>query len=178
MKIRPEEFEYFYFTDKDGNKITASEASNDPDAMYVEDDALSNGALVFKKDICPGNSAVTKLAAMNRRIRRKLWEKEPTAFTYLLDHQLFEHDDCWLETNKNAQDTIINMVISGDFTLREAIYIFKHACFRCQSALMYKYNRGKGHSEDSEWYKKKQCRCMFCEGGEGGVADSETGGEQ
>lgn len=164
MKIRPEEFEYFYFTDKDGNKITASEASNDPDAMYVEDDALSNGALVFKKDICPGNSAVTKLAAMNRRIRRKLWEKEPTAFTYLLDHQLFEHDDCWLETNKNAQDTIINMVISGDFTLREAIYIFKHACFRCQSALMHKYNRGKGNSEDSEWYKKKQCRCMFCKG--------------
>lgn len=165
MKIRLEEFEYFYFTDKDGNKITANEASNDPDAMYVEDDALSNGALVFKKDICPGNSAVTKLAAMNRRIRRRLWEKEPTAFTYLLDHQKFEHDDCWLETNKNAQDTIINMVISGDFTLREAIYIFKHACFRCQSALMYKYNRGKGNSEDGEWYKKKQCRCMFCEGG-------------
>ena len=164
MKIRPEKFKYFYFTDKNGNKITAGEASDDPDALYVEDDALSNGALIFKKDICPSNSAVAKLAAMSKRIRRKLWEKEPTAFAYLLDHQQFGPDDCWLETNKEAQDTVINMVISGDFTLREAIYIFKHACFRCQSALMYKYNRGKGHSEDSEWYKKKQCRCMFCKG--------------
>lgn len=166
MRIRPEEFEYYYFTDKDGNKITANEASDDPDAMHVEDDALSNGALVFRKDISKDNPFMVKLAVMNKWIRRKLWEKEPTVFVYTLDHQQFGKHDCWLETNKDAQDTIINMVISGDFTLREAIYIFKHACFRCQSALMYKYNRGKGNSEDSEWYRKKQCRCMFCEGGD------------
>ena len=166
MRIRPKEFEYYYFTDKDGNKITASEASKDPDAMHVEDDALSNGALVFRKDIYPNNPSILKLAAANKRIKRTLWKKEPTVFTYVLDHQQFGQYDCCLETYKEAQDTIINMVISGDFTLREAIYIFKHACFRCQSALMYKYNRGKGNSEDSEWYKKKQCRCMFCEGGD------------
>lgn len=167
MRIRPEEFEYYYFTDKDGNKITASEASNDPDAMYVEDDTLSNGALVFKKDIYPSNPSIVKLAVMNKLIRRKLWEKAPTSFAYLLDHQQFGKHDCCLETDKDAQDTIINMVISGDFTLREAIYIFKHACFRCQSALMYKYNRGKGNSEDSEWYQATKCRCMFCEGDDG-----------
>lgn len=176
MRIRPEEFEYYYFIDKDRNKITASEASNDPDAMYVEDDALSNGALVFRRDIYPSNPSILKLAAMNNRIRKRLWKKDPTLFTYTLDRQQFGEHDCWLETNKDAQDAIINMVISGDFTLREAIYIFKHACFRCQSALMYKYNRGKGNSEDSEWYKKKQCRCMFCEGGSEGGMDERTGG--
>ena len=69
MRIRPEEFEYYYFTDKDGNKIAASEASNDPDAMYVEDDVLSDGALVFRKDIYPSNPLIFKLAAMNNGIR-------------------------------------------------------------------------------------------------------------
>lgn len=62
------------------------------------------------------------------------------------------------------EDLIVNMKISGDFTLRESLYIATHSCRRCYDALLYKYCGRKGYSEDSDEYQRATCRCEFCSG--------------
>lgn len=64
------------------------------------------------------------------------------------------------------QSLVLNMAMSGDFTLKESLYAVANACDRCRNALIFKYcpgNRGfGGYSEDSNEYQKRNCRCRFC----------------
>ena len=62
------------------------------------------------------------------------------------------------------QKLVINMVLSGDFDLRQALYTVAIACDRCRNALIFKYCRELGgYPDDSEEYQIRNCRCQFCE---------------
>ena len=64
---------------------------------------------------------------------------------------------------KWAQECIVAMVNSGDFTLEQAIYVFANSCERCMNVLLYKYLNGKeGYEEYSEEWKKCGTVCDFC----------------
>jgi hypothetical protein len=68
-----------------------------------------------------------------------------------------------ISKSKETQDCIINMVLTGDFTLEEALYVYSHSCERCSNALIYKYTNGEdGYPEFSEqWFKTNTC-CPYC----------------
>lgn len=64
---------------------------------------------------------------------------------------------------KWAQDCIVAMVNSGDFTLEQAIWRFANSCERCMNSLLYKYLDGKdGYPEYSEEWRKCNTECDFC----------------
>ena len=58
---------------------------------------------------------------------------------------------------------ILQMANSGDFTLKEAIAVYAHACERCANALIWKYSGGQdGYPEYSEEWKKANTVCDYC----------------
>lgn len=164
MRIRPDEFQYEYYMDGNGKIISSEEAEGLMEAEYVNDDPMATGPLRFKKQPVP-RGFLEEVTCSFPAGRKWLWKKDPGKFIYWLHHADIEHPLYFRETEQkrlDEQNTIINMVLSGDFTLREALYIWKHACVRCRNALLYKYDRGRGYSEDSETYRKCWDRCMFC----------------
>lgn len=67
--------------------------------------------------------------------------------------------------SKWAQDCIVSMVNSGDFTLEQAILVYANSCERCMNSLLYKYLDGKkGYEEFSEEWKRCNTECYFCKG--------------
>ena len=64
------------------------------------------------------------------------------------------------------QDLVIAMVLSGDYTLQEALYAVATACNRCRHALLHEYKEyhqhEDGYSVDSKEYKNSGARCRFC----------------
>ena len=64
---------------------------------------------------------------------------------------------------KFAQNCIVAMVNSGDFTLEEAIYVFNNSCERCMNVLLHKYLNGEeGYPEYSEEWHKCNTVCEWC----------------
>ena len=65
--------------------------------------------------------------------------------------------------SKTAQECIVAMVNSGDYTLEEAIYVFANACERCMNVLIHKYlNGADGYEEYSEEWHKANTVCDWC----------------
>lgn len=68
-------------------------------------------------------------------------------------------------TYNSGGDCIVAMVNSGDYTLKQAIWVYANSCERCMNALCYKYLNGKdGYEEYSEEWHKCNTTCSFCEG--------------
>ena len=66
-----------------------------------------------------------------------------------------------------AEELILAMANSGDYSLSESIYICANACERCANALAYKYLNGKdGYAEYSDEWKRCNTECAFCKEGE------------
>lgn len=65
--------------------------------------------------------------------------------------------------SKMAQDCIVAMVNSGDFTLEQAVWVYANSCERCTNVLLYKYLDGKdGYEEYSTEWKRANTKCDFC----------------
>lgn len=91
---------------------------------------------------------------MYRRMKKR---KEP---------KTFKHSYQLTTTWSGGQDVILAMVNSGDYTLREAIFIYTRACERCMNVLAYKYLNGKdGYAEGSNEWQKCNTVCDFCKDG-------------
>ena len=65
------------------------------------------------------------------------------------------------------QELVVAMVVSGDFTLQQALYAVAVACDRCRHALLYKYREyhtygDQGYSEESKEYQNGYAGCQFC----------------
>jgi len=66
-------------------------------------------------------------------------------------------------TWSGGQDVILAMANSGDYTLREAVFIWTNACERCMNVLAHKYLNGKdGYEEGSPEWKHCNTVCDFC----------------
>lgn len=86
---------------------------------------------------------------MFRRMKRK---KYPKTFKNLIT----------FNTTVNNEKLLIAMVLSGDYSLSEAVYIYATACERCLNVLENKY-LDMGYEEYSEEWKKCNTSCIFCE---------------
>lgn len=63
-----------------------------------------------------------------------------------------------------AQEAIINMVLSGDYNLNDALALYAGCCERCANALIHKYTNGKeGYAEFSDEWLKSNTYCEYCE---------------
>lgn len=63
----------------------------------------------------------------------------------------------------HMEETIMGMVNSGDYSLKEAILVYSIACERCMNVLIYKYtNREDGYYEYSQEWITCGTHCIFC----------------
>ena len=63
-----------------------------------------------------------------------------------------------------SEKTAIAMVNSGDYTLREALYILANCCERCSNVLEHRYLGAEyGYPDGSEEYRHAGTTCDFCE---------------
>ncbi len=162
MKINPKEFKYDgYSRYEDSGRLTEDEArDNMTDYYYTNSDPL-----IFRKVrkhyYLAGPDAET--SPTKRKFYNALsWYKD------FYDGRHGQTTDIEVEEIdlNDWDELIIAMVVSGDFTLREAMYAVANACDRCRHALLYKYKdlhtRTDGYSEESDEYQKNSYRCNFC----------------
>lgn len=99
---------------------------------------------------------IIKYLCRNAKLRKKLSKGKERTFKPLFDGTT-SFGSKW------AQDCIVAMVNSGDFTLEQAIWVFANSCERCMNTLLYKYLDGKdGYEEYSDEWKKTNTECEFC----------------
>ena len=153
----------FWFEDENGNEIVCKED---------EKPSFPGGAIVYYRscfplelheytdEYCyhPKNPIIKFLCRKSRKFYRWISKGKERTFKRILDCRT-------LFGGKFAQDCILAMVNSGDFTLEQAIWVFANSCERCMNSLLYKYlNGADGYEEYSDEWKKCNTVCDFCKG--------------
>lgn len=158
MNIDLSKMKKYWFEDEEGNVYDdSSEVPAEYDGTLTYHSA---NPCVFTEEISeyyyhPKNWFV-KLLCRNFKIYRKLSKGKPYTFKPLLTgHTTYG--------GKWAQDCIVAMVNSGDYSLDQAIWVFASSCERCMNALLYKYLDGSdGYPEFSAEWKRANTVCDFC----------------
>lgn len=96
-----------------------------------------------------------KLLCKNKKFYKKMQKKERTFEQLITGTTTYRSP--W------AQECIVAMVNSGDYTLEQAIWVFGHSCERCMNVLLFKYIHKDGYEEYSEEWNKANTYCNFCE---------------
>ncbi len=152
MKIDYTELEKgHWFEDENGNEVDKS----DPNACYyIHCFPLELHQFIDEYCYHPKNPIVKFLCRKSRRFYTWGSKGKPKTFKNLLN--------C-TTTYGSGQECIVAMVNSGDYTLRQAIWVYANACERCMNVLLYKYLDGKdGYEEFSEEWYKAHTECDFC----------------
>lgn len=163
MKINPKEFKYDGYSryENSRGRLTEDEArDNMTDYYYTNSDPLIFRT-VQKHYYLAGPDAET--SPTKRKFYNALsWYKD------FYDGRHGQTTDIEVEEIdlNDWDELIIAMVVSGDFTLREAMYAVANACDRCRHALLWKYKdlhtRTDGYSEESDEFQHSNSRCNFC----------------
>jgi len=161
-KINPKEFEFtWYSRGRDYGKISENQARDDmTDYFYHDFDPLIFKK-VYKHYYLAGPDANT--SPTKRKFYNALsWYRD---FYDGRHGQTTEVEVEEIDLNE-WDDLIIAMVVSGDFSLKEAMYAVANACDRCRHALLWKYRelhpRTDGYSHKSPEYRDSLARCNFC----------------
>lgn len=162
MKIDKKNFDYTWYSRyTDHYKISENQARDDMTDYYYHD----CDPLIFKK--VQKHYFLAGPDANTSPTKRKFYN----ALSWYRDFYDGRHGQTTEieveEVDLNGwDDLIIAMVVSGDFTLKEAMYAVAYACDRCRHALLWKYkeyhNRTDGYSDKSDEFRDSLARCHFC----------------
>lgn len=148
---------YSHFEDEDGNIIERDENDArrpDFDCVYVHGypttyiEHFDRYCRRFTKK----QKMLMRLPIFGKMFRKKYEKSTPRTF-----NRMFSANDGWPE------EVALAMANSGDYKLREAIWVLAHCCERCMNVLAYKYLDGKdGYEYESEEYNKGNTACIYC----------------
>lgn len=159
--------QWYWFEDADGNEIVCNE--NEDITEVIKRKYKDSEVIYYRRcfplelhdyidEYCyhPKNLIIKFLCRKSRRFYKWISKGKPRTFKNILEGTT-------TFGSKWSQDCIVAMVNSGDFTLKQAIWVYANSCERCMNSLRYKYlNGADGYPEYSEEWQKCGTVCAFC----------------
>lgn len=156
MYINLKERKYYWFEDENGNKYDEILNENSHGVFTYHTDWSCQVSESIDEFCYHPKNWFMKLLCRNKKIFRFFNQRKDRTFKHLLTFNT-------TFGSKWAQECIVAMVNSGDFTLDDAIWVFTHSCERCMNVLLYKYLNGSdGYQEGSREWTRANTQCEFC----------------